>query len=112
MPRKSNKEIGEAWEEEVKDFLNEELCFENVDGGSNFRPAGHQVNVVGGNKFTSKNQFDNALQHLELFRNSEFHGMLTEEERQVIKRPDQKRIADSQLKIFNSVIQNKLSQDD
>ena len=65
-----------------------------------------KIFVVGGNKFTNKNQFDNALQHLELYRNSEFHGMLSEDERQIIKRPDQKKLAESYVKIFNSILQN------
>ncbi|MBI2110764.1 hypothetical protein HYT51_03215 [Candidatus Woesearchaeota archaeon] len=65
-----------------------------------------EIFVVGGNKFTNKNQFENALQHLELYRNSDFHGMLSEEERQIIKKSDQKRLAESFIKIFNSILQN------
>jgi len=62
--------------------------------------------VVGGNKFTNKNQFDHALQHLGLYRNTDFHDMLSEEERQIIKRPDQKKLAQSYIKIFKTIFRD------
>lgn len=68
--------------------------------------------VAGGDKFTNKSQFENALQHLELYRNSDYHGMLSEAERQIIKRPDQKRLAESYIKIFNKILLNLQSQAD
>lgn len=52
MPRKSNKEMGDAWEQEVRDFLKEKLCFEDVDGGDNFLINGIQVDACGGHEDT------------------------------------------------------------
>jgi len=47
MPRRSNRQIGIDWEEDVKQFFRR-LGFNVVDGGDNFRPGGKPIDFVAG----------------------------------------------------------------
>lgn len=62
--------------------------------------------VVKGDKFRDKDQFQEAFKHLSLYRNTPYHGRLSDEERKIIRETDQKILAESYLKTFNKVFQS------